>query len=308
MTLLVGITIPSRALNPKRRPIRFGEPGVIIAADTRFSYPSGSRPVDDAQKLWPIGDRALGGYAGDVKVAECALQSAYTATRHHRLWDDLDFVAKTVRTYLRFWHDEYSRRRGVQPTTVLLAIAPPRGRARLYRLSSGDRYRLRQRTGVEIAGSGTAAFERAFPREVDGYTRQWAASARSGYDVVTGDGGPVLEPRTTSAPFDVSLLDVVNLVVATVDLVVTKEGIPTVGGWTQVITLSAGGMAAPRARMSSDDVHWRDATRHVLQGQTEIAGGSFDAPFMDERGRLDLGSKFVIRLSPGSITGRRQTT
>ena len=243
MTLLVGITVPSRRLNPMRRAIRFCEPGIIIAADTRFSYWPETRTVDDAQKLWPLGDKAFAGYAGDVEVAERALLSAHVATRYHQQWDDLDFIVSALRSYLRFWHREVSYRRSVHPTTVLLGVALPRGGWRLFRLCGDDEFRLRQRTGLVTTGSGKAAFDRAFVREVDRFTRRWAAATRS--DSVR---------RTPSGSVDVPLLRVVNLIVSTADIVVAKEGLPTVGGWTQIITLSAEGMYSPEDSMR---LRWR---------------------------------------------------
>ena len=288
MTLLVAVKVPARRLNPKKRPLQFSEKGIVIAADTRFSFRPGKRTVDDAQKLWPLGDHAFSGYAGDVEVAEKALLSAYAALGHHRRWDDQRYITSAVSTYLRHWHQDASARRPVGPTVVFLGLWSSKGRGRLFTLHSEHDFHLHEHLGVITEGTGASHFETLFDQEVDHITHQWAASPRPG-DLM-----------------DIRIIDVALLVASSVDRTVQEAGLADVGGWTQMMTLSKQGMFAPRAHAVDGEAKWRPITRRTFRSYADMRARSFEAPLLDENCRFRDGWLVRVGTHPGLITGQRQ--
>ena len=305
MTLLVAVKIPTKNLNPSKRPLRFIEPGIIIAADTRFSYRPGTKVVDDAQKLWPLCDTAFAGYAGDVEISERALLSAHCAVRENRRWDDPGYVTSALRAYLRYWRRVFSARRKIWPIIIFLGLRTPNGRFKLFELRDDKNFDLLPRSGMRAEGTGAERFKPVFDQEVDHITHGWAAPARSGYKFVQGDAGVEMLPRTPSDLIEIPMISVANLILAAVDVVVDKAGLKDVGGWTQLITLSERGMIAPKARRSRTGAEWVDITRHELRSRTEMTGAEFEVPLLDGNCRFPKGARIKIQVHPGSITGRR---
>ncbi len=113
-------------------------------------------------------------------------------------------------------------------------------------------------------------------------------------------------PRTPSDLIEIPMISVANLIFAAVDVVVDKAGLKDVGGGTQLITLTERGMFAPKARRSSTGAKWVDITRHELRSHTEIIGGEFEVPLLDEHCLFPKGHSVKVTVHPGSITGRRK--
>ena len=269
MTLLVAVKVPAKNapikwLNPAKRPLRFTEPGIIIAADTRFSW-NGRGPTDDSQKLWPLGDRTFSGYAGEVCVAEKAVLSAFSALRHHGRCDDREFTILVTKKYLEYWEREARRDRApglLGPTIVFVGHLTATGVPKLYRFASDEQFKPRERTGVLAEGTGRDIYRRIWPAEVDHITWQWSAPARSGLKIVERDGRPEAVRRDQDDFIDIPMLSVANMVGATADRAIHEAGRSDVGGGGQLMTLSEKGMYSPKAFGSSDrGATWRARRR-----------------------------------------------
>jgi hypothetical protein len=304
MTLLVAVKVPTRELNPMKRPIRFIEPGIVIVADSRFSHVSGANRIDDAQKLWPLNSFACAGYAGDVAMAEKALLSSHVALRHSDRGQDPNYVTMAVATYLQYWQITISKQRRVEPTTVLVGFHAPGRRPRLFRLQHYDGYVPRQPSGRIAVGSGASHFNFVFSQEVEHVTYAWAAPARTGYKIEVEHGIPTLLPRHSSDLINIPTISVANLVVSSVDRSFHEDGLSDVGGMTQVITLTDQGMYFPSVRGSDTGAEWYDVTQHELRSSSEMGGGQFEVPLLDKFGKLEMSNKVSIRVRPGSISGR----
>jgi hypothetical protein len=323
MTLLVAAKIPSKRLNPKRRPIRFCEPGIVIAADTRFTWtwPNGQREVvDDAQKGWPLGNRTYAAYAGDAQLGERAILGARSACAKNKKWDNASYTLSALSKYLRRFAEEAEQnwRRPIEPTIVIVAVRKAHGkkeRFRLYRLGHDDAFEPREREWV-IEGDGRKYFEaEVLDKELDHFTRGKAAPALSGYKTVIHDGQLALARRGPRDLIDVPLISIANLIGSMVGCVIDDGSIPTVGGLVQLTTLGVQGIIHPRITGSSDGgATWAPITRHedfrshtdMLHRYTGGKEAEFVIPTLDEhcRFRDSAGWLTRIRTRPGSITGR----
>lgn len=281
MTLCVAAKVPSKRLNPKRRPLRFIEKGLVLVADTRFTYPPGPRVIDDAQKLWWLADWVIAGYAGDVEIAEPALLSVHNAIEHHG-WRKSVTIALAVKNYLRYWHRKVSDRRRATSVDVLLGIRSGNSRFRLYWLNSANGYRVQERDGIFQRGSGADSFKKAIEVEIDHFTSQWSAPARSGYKLEDQEGRVACVPRKPSDLVDVRLIDVECLLMGTVDLIVQKAGLADVGGLTQVLALTKDGVYSPKGkRLGAVDGRWHDLTTRDVRSNLHIAQTRYKVPYMD---------------------------
>lgn len=299
MTLLVVCKVPSKPLQRYRRPLRFSEAGLVLAADTRFTWkPEERGPADDAQKLWPLGDGCFAGYTGDCEVAERAILSVHAACGQNDKWDDLPYTVAALSSYLRFWWSDARRTRQPDDTVILLGArdrrqAAPQSRYKLFRFASNNDFAPQRRDGLLVEGSGKACLtHEVVDAEIDHFTRTRAGRARD-----------------TSDPMPVRMIAVAAMVAGMIDRVIHKGNVPSVGGETQIMTLAAGGLHAPRGSLSSDaGASWRSVTRHDdFHSYTDmVSGGKFTAPLLDGDGSFRKGAILEVRTRPGSITGKPQ--
>jgi hypothetical protein len=209
MTLVLAIKVPSRQLNPKRRPLRF-EPGIVVAVDTRFTYPQTPGSFrDDAQKLWPIGHHSFATYAGEVELAERAILLTQAACMEHNKLNDSKYTRSALKTLLR----HISGSRGFGSTVIIYGARTNDGRFLLHRLSSDDNFEPRQRDGFIVEGSGAAfAAPHVLGAEIEALTLGWSQPAKSGYKIETHGKALFIEKRGPADLENVSLISISALV------------------------------------------------------------------------------------------------
>lgn len=287
MTLCVAVTVPCTALNPMRRPLAFSERGIVLAADTRFTWLDGSRIVDDGIKIWPLNDWAIAGFSGHVELGEAALFSMRLtlgdwAFRKH------DKIAEGTRNWLRYWQRTVSRNRDPLPTEVLLAIYDAGiDQFLLYVLSSQENFEATRREGVVPIGSGAARFKQVFHTEVDWYTNQWSAPVRTGLKLVQIGDMVAVEPRQPDDREPVRLLQVAGLVVGTLDSVLQEADLATVGGLVQAFMLSKTGVVCTREVRRSEEGSWYHITARDLQSYSNMVSRRYEIPHMREDLSID---------------------
>lgn len=281
MTLCVAVTVPCKALNPVRRPLGFSEPGIVVAADTRFSWLDGSKVVDHGIKTWPLSYWAIAGFSGDVELGEAALFSMRLTLRELGFRSH-DRIVQGTRNWLLYYERTFSHSRDVLPTEVLVCTYDA-GIVRFFLrvLSSQDSFTPRRREGVSPIGSGVARFRQAFRSEVDHYTSQWAASARAGRLVQVGKH-VVFEPWRPGDRGNVPLIGVASLVVATLDSVLQKADVARVGGLVQAFILSKTRLVTVRNRRRSHEGTWEDVTAQELRAYSKIVCRRYEIPCMRE--------------------------
>lgn len=309
MTLLIAIKVPSRELNPRRRPLCFTEPGIVMAADTRFSWTERSGRIigtsDNAQKGWPLGDRIYGIYAGDAEVAERAIFCTRSACNEHNKRDNAQYTLSALHKLLKYFSDEVRQpgHRTVAPTVVVVGMCLPRARrpkAKMFLLSYKTGFQPEERDGLLTEGTGSKYFtEEVLDREIDEFTRSKSSQ---------------LHPRSNTSRFsnrqpaeliDVSLLSVAGWIAFMADRVILEASLPTVGGQVQLTTIGPNGIYHPHAIESSDSgSSWRQLTRHDdFQGHTDMRGSEFIGPLLDKHCNFRNGSLTKVRTTPGRITG-----
>jgi len=282
MTLCVAVTVPCKALNPMRRPLAFSEPGIVLAADTRFVWLDGSRIVDDGIKIWPLNDWAIAGFSGDVELGEVALFSMRLTLRDWRFRNH-DKIAGGTRNWLRYHQRTVSRNRDPLPIEVLLCIHDAGvDEFLLYVLSSQENFEPTRREGVVPIGSGAARFEQAFPTKVDWYTHQWSAPVRTGLKLVQVGENVAVEPRQPDDHEPVRLLQVAGLVVGTLDSVLQEADLATVGGLVQAFMLSKTGLVCTREVRRSKEGSWYHITARDLQSYSNMVAKRYEIPHMRE--------------------------
>jgi hypothetical protein len=171
MTLCIAATAPELFPRAYRRRLR-PEAGIVIVADTRFTYEDDLPAQNDVRKVGVLAPWAIAGFSGRGQVAHPALG---------RLGDELAGVdpstmsptdlALRAGTHLReFWSTYAGRRRADWPepdTDVLIGARDTRGRFVLYALSGRtsqaprERFVPRRRNGAVAIGSGARLFRRA---------------------------------------------------------------------------------------------------------------------------------------------------
>ena len=162
-----------------------------------------------------------------------------------------------------------------------------------------------------VIGTGEGYFNKeVVEKEIDQFTFGKAAPVRSGYKIVLRDGQPALAKREPSDLIDVPMIAAAGLIAGMVDRVVKEAGLEDVGGQTLLVTLSAQGMYTPHVVVSSDQgASWRSVTRHDnFRSHTDMSGGDFVGPLLDDKCRIRPGMLTKIGTQPGSITGKPNRT
>jgi hypothetical protein len=161
----------------------------------------------------------------------------------------------------------------------------------LYELRTENEYSPLERDGIIMAGSGALAFEEAFDVEVRGVASQWAASYSSGLKVKPDkDGRPTCVPRHPQEFCPVNLDAVVTLIGSTVDIVVNRKDIATVGGLTQIKALDKNGIVNYMGFLKQENGgKWSEFTARSrdLRTDSEISNIPYDLPYMSKSGLID---------------------
>lgn len=291
MTLVVAATMPSKALNPLRRPIRFPQPSVVLLSDSRFSF-GACKKADDGFKLWPLSDSAMAGFSGDVEVAEAAIVSLRLTIEEHR-WSVPEAIAEAASTWLLYWGECIASHRVVHTTHVLIAAYNrQRKRPYLYRLFSHDGYAPARRSGVECIGSGAEQFRKEFDKKIDKATHGWAEPCRIreelGHTVGIGaDGKPVWIPLERNFLEDIPPIEVVEPLSEVADTLARDEALKDVGGLLQIVILSEHGLTPiKQQKRSGSSGEWSALTAAKLRSLSEMIGRKYIIPRMSADGSL----------------------
>jgi 20S proteasome alpha/beta subunit len=203
MTLCTAVKVPCRALNPARQPLAFVEPGIVVAADTRFMW---SGPVDDGIKVWPLKDFAVAAFSGDVPLGESAIYAMGVTLGEHTFRTP-EQISRAMCEWLKYYS---SRSRTPTSTEVLLAVYDDdRDRFELYRLKTDEQFDPQPREGVYAIGSGAKQFRLEFEKEVLRWAANMTRSLRSGYKLIaTAEGKASVVPVTAEDRRPARLLDV----------------------------------------------------------------------------------------------------
>lgn len=325
MTLLVATKVPSPWLNPKRRPIRFSERGIVIAADTRFTWEwrDGRLKLDDdAQKGFPLGDWTYAAYAGDAQLAEWSILGTYSACKDNGKFDNLRYILRALNKYLEYFTNraeaEWGRR--TEPTSVVVAAVKAtarKERLKLYQLNFDTGFRPLERERIVI-GDGRKYFEsEVFDQEIDKFTKGKLSSARSSRKSSLQENEDSRAHRGKNELIEVPLLSVAGWIGDMVGRVIDDANILTVGGRVQLITLSGKGIYSPHVIRSSDGgKNWRGVTQHedfrghtdAIRDFTKVEQAEIVIPSLNEYGQFpdEIRCLTKIRTRPGSITGRVQ--
>ena len=288
MTLLVAAKIPTRHLNPYRRPIKFVEKGILMVADTRLSLFRGKEfddAFDDSRKLWEIADCALAGFCGPYLVAEPAIVAAHfnLMKRSHRPWK---LVVKMMENLLKFFHQDAKKNIGqIDPTVVFLGVKTGKSSFRLFEIHSGRGVKRAERDGVIVEGTGKEEFKRRFPGEVDDRSKQWSEQL-SGYKIVEIDGKVCCVPSGADEKYEVNLVALSSVISAVVDDIVVSRQVRTVGGSMQIIKFTEGGFERIGNYVRSTQGQWREATLPGLRSYSEIGMKAYCIPLVDDDGNV----------------------
>jgi len=243
---------------------------------------------DDGIKLWPLGQYAVGGFAGDVELAEAALFSLRLSVEEHR-WQEPEQLAKASKNWLRYWRMDLQHTRQVEPTRVLLAVGSQgQQRFSLYRLDDHDNFKPNLRDGVIAIGSGEREFGTAFEKEIGFATTKWAEPynfrEKEGWTLGRGPKGEVQAVAVReNYPENVRLFSIANFLLGIVDELVRKADLADVGGLCQPFILSPRGLQRCGAkRLSSSDGEWHDVTADAddLRSYSEMFKKKYSIPRM----------------------------
>lgn len=289
MTLLVAVKIPTRKLNPVRRPIEFVEKGILMIADTRLSKMRGDKlegTVDDARKIWGVADCALAGFTGSFIVAEPAIISAHFALmdRTHR---PRRIILTIIENSLKHFQVEANKKYGnVGATMLFLGLKTGAGSFRLFQFDSRKNFKREERDGVIFSGSGENEFAKRFPKEIDHFTKQWM-NQLFGYRIEPKQGQYVCLPSPHGEKFEVDMVKCSMPISAVLDNIVESKNISSVGGFVQLIKFTKDGFSPIYAHVRSMETgKWRMATLPDLRSYSEIDRTRHYVPSFDIEGNV----------------------
>lgn len=272
MTLCVAIKVPSKALNPKRRPLEFHEPGIVIASDSRYLWLADHQIQDDGMKLCPLSNRAIAGFSGHVELATSALFSM-TAAITRNAFKDPELISRGTQKLLLHFQNRLKRQGEIEETNVLLgAYDVESDKHFLYFLSSTDGFNPSRRDGICSIGSGATGFQNTLENEIVHFSRQWSDPAISGYKLVNRDGLPVVEPRSRDDLIRVPLNQVALLLISSLDLHLEITNLNSIGGLVQCAMLTEKGIIGVGGKKSYDPgKEWEDITVTEVQSYFQTA-------------------------------------
>jgi len=172
MTLLVGVPFPWDSLLQRdvfRVVAELGfqfHRGVILAADSRWTRPSGAR-VDDAIKIFGIGTNGLAAYGGNVPIGEDAIKelSVHLPGRAVATIDEMNAVITQALQTVWARYSVFCDRQ----LHVLLGLSDAHGGCWLGRFSHQDDFRAHPLTDIELIGPEPAKnhFRQVFDKIVE---------------------------------------------------------------------------------------------------------------------------------------------
>jgi hypothetical protein len=237
VTTLMAIKVPSPQLIPNDDPlVTYVEPGIIMAADTRFIRISNKRPIlGDGLKVGGLSLYVLGGYSGDVTLAYSGLASAQDVLA--RQGGSPDMIAEIVRSQLIDAQTKITRKRKLDPTSVLLGIWLFEHPV-LYRLESADGFQPSECDGPEFAGHGGKELQRVFHDNLNSIPIGFRQRDKEAAEL----RGLPYDP---SKPVEVQLADLALQACRSVDYVneiYRRRGGPEVGGKVQARVITSDGI------------------------------------------------------------------
>lgn len=241
MTICCAIPIVNLKSNPH---IRFTQPGVIIAAESRISFSNGNPPDDKGMKVGELTDFAIAGFAGNVGIAYSALNSLVG----ERVRKPGKIAPRAKELLKRFYAKEKSKGISLQylQTDVLIAVRYNDGQIKLYHLSSSDRFIPKAIRSAVAIGDGAKEFTNSFNEEYEAMGTAWQRRAlgRRAFQKGTNKFREDLDsiPTSTTDRPNVSWNEVSITVMAAISEVLDKTTSTTIGGKVQTLALTHDGV------------------------------------------------------------------
>jgi len=245
--------------------LRFVEPAVIIATESRISDANGRILTDRGQKTFVLSDFAIAGFSGDVQIASCALNNLMAELARLRI-KPTNVVGRAEVLLKGEWN---YRRRHKWATNILIAVRYQKERIRLFKLASENQFKPRRvepgkTYGVEAVGSGAKEFESAFEYEMSPKIKAWQRRAlarnafpRSPFHVYGTtsfyDDDPTVVPVDPTVAYDVTWELISTEIVSAISETLDKTNLKSIGGKIQCLTLDSRRASRTRAYMSSDN-------------------------------------------------------
>lgn len=256
--------------------VRFVEPAVIIATESRISDTNGRILTDRGQKTFSLSDFAIAGFSGDVEIAYGALNTLIAELARWRV-KPTSLVHRAEVLLKGEWN---CRRRDKYPTNILIAVRYQKERIRLFKLASENHFKPRrveteETYGVEAVGSGAKEFVRAFKYEMEPKITGWQRQALG--PKAFQEGTSFYHDDVTVVPADPT--DVYNVtwekisieIASAISETLDKTRLKSIGGKIQCLTLDSRRVSRTRAYKSSDNGEtWNVIT--LDHGEFEILG------------------------------------
>jgi len=260
MTLLVGALYPwnhlseygiFRSLPEMLKPAA----GVIIAADSRWTYPDG-RTEDGAVKLFGVGSNALAAYAGSAIAGEDAIIGLSTQLKGGEA-TLTEWTAHVTAVIDAAWQQHQPNNDGLE---ILLAYSYPSGSAWLGHFSSVDGFSPHEVTDMITIGPEPA--RQHFSQALRAATAESMRSPETAASLLIIETGAAL-------------------IVATLTDVCELRADEAVGGKVLCATTILGqpqGVGVTRAMPAPDGVRFDELGLNAQQGRTVRLGFEYTPP------------------------------
>jgi hypothetical protein len=258
MTICAAVPVVNLEKHPH---IRFVEPAVIMAADSRISFSDGSPPYDGGVKVLKLSDFAIAGFSGNVAIAQRSFKalageiaSSCVETRRIVQRAQVLLNERLATEKARGKPEELLR------TDALVAISYGGGRIRLYLLSSIDAFEPTRVEEVKAIGDGAKEFEETFKPEFSSIITAWQRRALGPRAFQKGTNQ--YHEDLTALPVDttdrwyspnVKWLEVCNCVGATISEVLDLTKRSSIGGKVQVMAVTSRQVTPVTLYKSRDD-------------------------------------------------------
>jgi len=278
MTICLSLKVPCDDLNPRKLPLKYA-PGIVIAADARFTWDKNSKSVDNGIKIWTLSDFAVACFAGDVQIAEISLVSMrysideLSLTKH-------ESIAHAIQNWLNYYKN-LSKDREISLTEVVVSIYDKNSkRFYLYLLSSDKFFRPERRDGIITIGSGSDKYRKYLLKEIDHHNVNISKSD-SGLKVIQTNKGLSVVPRTNDDRIEKDLMTIATMISGSMDLFIKKSGLTSVGGLVQIYMLNNTGVIPLVGKIRNKSTKkWESITASNLQSYAEMMKRKFKIPTM----------------------------
>lgn len=237
--------------------VRFVEPGVIIVADSRFSYDPPTRPPkDDGQKVAALSDFFISGFSGDVQVAHSALNKLAALKLRPRV-----VASKATDLLVKSMKQEAAKPTREPPgaTEVLLAVRYDSSDIRLYHLASDLGFVPKRVESTKVIGDDAAVkeFDEVLRQQFEDMLWAWGLRALGPRAFKPGTDQRYEDLRDAPAEpndvYDVPWHEALNTATSGMVEVLSNTKLTSIGGKVQARSITSRGISKITILMSKDD-------------------------------------------------------